>query len=52
MSKESKWTRPKVGEPEEDNTLPKAGAKLGGTRNTAFIWPWCFCDQRGVMDDV
>ena len=22
------------------------------TRNTAFIWPWCFCDQRGVMDDV
>lgn len=25
VSKESKWTRPKVGEPEEDNTLPKAG---------------------------
>ena len=22
------------------------------TRNAAFIWPWCFCDQRGVMDDV
>ena len=22
------------------------------TRNTVFIWPWCFCDQRGVMDDV
>ena len=22
------------------------------TRNMAFIWPWCFCDQRGVMDDV
>ena len=22
------------------------------TRNTAFRRPWCFCDQRGVMDDV
>ena len=27
-------------------------AEADETRNTVFIWPWCFCDQRGVMDDV
>ena len=25
---------------------------LWETRSTAFRRPWCFCDQRGVMDDV
>ena len=27
---ESKWTRPKLGEPEEDKTLPKAGGHVEG----------------------